>query len=362
MNKKKNGYGFIIKLLGVTILLGIFIRFTPFLPFLSLSLGGPEVSNNEVRNYVKDKYGIAVYIESKSGGNDISIGEAEYTVVQKNNKDVTFTVKVNYLGDKPEISDDYKFALEAHKEFKRLKPVIPDIHKLGFQGRYSKNGEIYIDYTGNQRIGNEDKNIIGLSLKTETNIEYKPFTDDEVDRYYQLAKLIQKSKADIDEIYITDMREPAYSNGVSMGNLDAIKTKEDFIVHLKAQNSDIASYEVDKKWETEARKIENQRFVFGSEYEDFWLNCGEPSGKGDCGSYSVIVTYEENGLNQTNPHLKDDLNSVFLLLEQTIAPKIKVNYEFVEGGESDVAVRFTHQEHIKYKTTEELIKELFPKN
>lgn len=295
---------------------------------------------------MKNEYGINVEIKQL-----IRYGIAsnkEYIVSPKNNKDIEFSVIIDPSTERV-ITDNYSRALEVNIEQHKLEKVIPDIEKLGFIG--SINDEIRVSFLGEQNI---------VFLNSTSPFEIATFEEKELDRFFDIQELIKGSGALIHRVNVSDMREPSESNYISldMGMLKSVSTKEDLLLQIKKSNWEIASFYENKKWESEKANVENERFTFGSKYDDYWFNCRETNEKGECTNIFVSLNFKENSLTKANNNLEKDFNSIFTLFEKTITPKAMIEYSFIEVG-SDDSVRFTDQEIAKFGTTSNFIDKNF---
>lgn len=159
---------------------------------------------------------------------------------------------------------------------------------------------------------------------------------------------------------VTDLREPADSNSFAfnMEHLQNVKTKEDLFVQIKRGSWELSSFHENKKWEAERAKVENDRFTFQSEYDNYWFNCRETNEKGECTNIFVTVYFDENSLTKANVHLEQDLNAIFTLFEKTITPRVAIEYSFIEKG-SDDSIRFLDKEIATYENTSHFIRQNF---
>lgn len=303
----------------------------------------------KVKEYVKEKYGYHVEIKSlsRAGFN----ADYEFVVFPKDHNDLQFTVILEPNSDL--ITDDYTDALEADKAFHKLEKVIPAIEQLGFQGPDYFDGEIRVGYS-------TEKKMNDLSLYSSTPIELDNFEEKQLDRFFELQRLIKQSGAGIATVIATDMREPADSKTVSfnMKAVQSVNSKEDFFVQLKRGSLELASLAENKKWEAEKAKVENDRFTFQSEYDDYWFHCRETNEKGECTNIFVTMYFNENSLTKSNDYLEQDLNAVFTLFEKTITPRASIEYNFIEKASND-GVRFLDKEIARYESTSQFIQQNF---
>ncbi|UHA73544.1 hypothetical protein [Paenibacillus sp. 481] len=299
-----------------------------------------------VKQYVKNEYGVNVEIIKLSREGIFS--NKKYTVSPKNHKDIQFTVVIDYTTDSV-IADNYARALEVDNELHKLEKVIPDVEKLGFKDGI--NDEIRVGFT-------EEKN--SLFLHSISPIEIATFAEKELGRFFELQKLIKQSGALIHHVSVYDMREPSKRKSIhlDMEKIKSVTTKEQLLSHIKKSNWEMVSFYENKKWESEKASVENGRFTFGTKYDEYWFNCRETNEKGECSNILVTLSFKENSLTKANSNLEQDFNSIFTLFEETITPKAKIEYIFIEDGASD-PVRFTEQEIAKFGTTSNFIAKNF---
>ncbi|MCH7321581.1 hypothetical protein LZ480_06705 [Solibacillus sp. MA9] len=320
-----------------------------------------SLSNDElIKDYVKDTYGIDIVVKD-SYKNSLELGEDSYIVAPVDHQEMEFSVvvydnptedEINYKSEHF-IKDNYLNALEADKELHKLDKVIPDINKLGFDESFNDENRVFIGEVGG-------KKAIWSSFYSTSHMELASFEEKDLDRLFELYKLVKQSGALFEIIYVSDMREPHESETFvfDMEKLKGVKTKEDFLLEMKKSNANIASLYENKKWESEKKKIENERFTFDSKYDDYWFNCTLTNGNGECTNIFVTVYFKENSLTKSNINLEKDLNAIFTLFEKTIYPKASIEYCFIEEG-SDDSVRFTDYEIKKYSSTLDFINKNF---
>lgn len=320
-----------------------------------------SLSNDQlIKDYVKDTHGIDIVIKN-SYKNELELGEDSYIVAPVDHQEMDFLVVVeSYLAeDEPELNykgehlirDNYTTALAADTELHKLDSIISEINKLGFSESFDNENRVF--------FGEEGREIWGL-LYSKLPMEIKSFEEKDLDRLFELYKLIKQSGALFDMIIISDMRanHERGSFVFDMKGLKNVNTKEAFLLEMKKTNANIASFYENKKWASEKDKIENDRFTFDSEYDDFWFNCREVNENGECTNIFVTVYFKENSLTKPNSNLEQDLNSIFNLFEKTITPKALIEYNFIEVS-SDDGIRFQEHEIKKYSSTLDFINNNF---
>src|SRR5690606_765885 len=98
--------------------------------------------------YIEEKYGFEIdIIETRTYGMGAS---PEFIVSPETDENIRFNVIVD-SSDHSVIEDDYSYALEADKEFQKLKTVIPVIEEMGFTGE--EHTDIRLNYNFRHRSG-----------------------------------------------------------------------------------------------------------------------------------------------------------------------------------------------------------------
>lgn len=308
--------------------------------------------NHVVEDYVEEKYGFEVEVVEK---NSYGIGsDIEFTVSPKKEEHIRFVVTVD-PDDYTIIEDDYEFALNTDKEYEKLKTVIPEIEKLGFTG--NEGDMIRLKYIGDSTY---------LYLESDKAVNYKTFVKEDLDTYYELYKLIKKSQANISSVDAAGAyKEQETQNGISfdLEKPGTERTKEQFLADLKKNHWEIGNFEVESRLAKEVKQLNNERFHFGSQYDDThddpfdsWFHCDGSNEQGECLSAVLSVTYQKGGLHSDNPYLSEDLIAIFDFIETHLEPEIKINYIYFEGAELAMEeLDIGYEERMKYKDTDELI-------
>lgn len=303
----------------------------------------------KVKKYVKEEYGYNVEIKHlyRSG----IASDYNFVVFPKDHPHLEFNVILDYSYP-DQITDNHARAIEADKALHKLEKVIPAIEELGFHGPSYQDNEIRVSYL-------DDMEKHSLYLYTPTPLEIATFEENELERFFELQKLIKQSGASITYVVVQDMQEPISNDIVFyMGDVQNITKKEDFLLELKKSTRELASYYENMKWEAERVKVENNRFTFQSEYDDYWFHCRETNEKGECNNILVTVYFNENSLTKSNINLEKDLDSIFNLFEDTIKPRAFIEYHFVENG-SDDRIIFLDKEIATYENTLDFINKNF---
>lgn len=319
-----------------------------YLYFQFSPLMGNAPPDYVVKNYIEEKYGFEIdIIETRTYGMGAS---PEFIVSPEKDEDIRFNVIVD-SSDHSVIEDDYSYALEADKEFQKLKTVIPVIEEMGFTGE--ENPDIRLNY---------NYESISLILMDHEGINFKMFAADGLDRYYALYQLIAESQADLDNIVIAD-ESSSYSLDLFMEPLAAAKNKEEFLTILKTYHPLIVSHELVRQLQGEAAAIENERFYFGNQFakehgddEDPWLHCIEVSETAECTSAHITITYQEDGFTSDNPYFPGDLETIFGFIATHLEPEIRVETISLEADDlSGDSLEIGYEERMKYGDVDELI-------
>ncbi|WP_137791009.1 hypothetical protein [Bacillus sp. E(2018)] len=319
-----------------------------------------KVQSNDdvVKDYMKNKHEIDVKIVEKQEESPMVSSEIVYIVSPVDQSELLFTVTVNPDAEPDRIKDTYNQAVQTYQEYHKLKTVVPEIKKLGFSGEFKPHPLRY----ESKQVNGKWKNYISLPLNADFHFDVASFEEKELDRFLKLIKFIQKSGASIQQVTVEDSSDGLNTKTfiLDLEKLSDTSSTEALLAQFKTMNWELASYHSNKKWEKEAQKIENERFSFGSKSDNYWFNCQTTDEKGDCTTILVTVSYQKDGLNQRNPHLKEDLNAIFYFFDHTMKPKPNVEYNLLETDNPN-PIRFTQADRNKYKTTDALIKGLFKK-
>ncbi|WP_084242896.1 hypothetical protein [Planomicrobium okeanokoites] len=310
----------------------------------------PELTETEqlAKDYAEEKYGFEVDVVEEDWA---VVGAPDEVIVSpKNNKDISFRV-VTDPSNFTVIEDDYHFALEADKEFQNLKPVLPAIGELGFTG--VANTDIRISY-------NHDS--VYLFLESKTDVSFENFAEENLDRYYELYRLIRMSEAKIGSYAVAGSK---LDEGISLywDPLAKLYNKEEFLILMKETHKEIINHEIESQYATEVKNLNNDRFNFGNHYDhtyddpfDSWLYCTEVNEAAECTSAVLSVTYQEDKLNAGNPHLNEDLTSIFTFIETHLEPEIKIEFVYIDGKVPSLEkLEIGYEERMKYTNVEELI-------
>ncbi len=201
-----------------------------------------SLSNDKlIKDYVKDTHGFDIVIKS-SDKNSLELGRDSYVVSPVDHQELEFTVAVNSYSSEDEpklnyrnkhlIKDNYSTALAADTELHKLDKVIPEIKKLGFNGSFNDEPRVFF---------NEEKDDIWGFLYSTSHLDIKNFEEKDVDRLYEVQKLIKQSGASFDLFIVSDTRElnDRGSLVLDIKKLKDVNTKEKFLLKLKKENPGI---------------------------------------------------------------------------------------------------------------------------
>jgi len=203
-----------------------------------------SLSNDQlIKDYVKDAHGIDIVVKD-SYKNSLELGEDSYIVAPVDHQEMEFSVvvydspseaEINYKS-KYLIKDNYLNALEADTELHKLDQVIPNINKLGFKESFNDENRVFIGEVGG-------KKAIWTFFYSKSHMELASFEENDLDRLFELYKLIKQSGALFEMILISYMRDPheRVTFVFDMKKLKGVNTKEDFLLEMKKTNVGIAS-------------------------------------------------------------------------------------------------------------------------
>ncbi|WP_433595749.1 hypothetical protein [Lysinibacillus xylanilyticus] len=219
--------------------------------FLVMILGAcNSISDDKlIKDYVKDTYGIDIVINN-SDKNMLELGQEKYYVSPVDHQHIKFSVIVDSYSpeDKSElnyrnkylITDNYSIALKTDKELHKLDKVIPDIKKLGFNESFNDENRVFFAESGKEDI---------WSFLYSTSHFEKASIEKDLDRLFEVHKLIKQSGALFDLIIVSDMRNLNERNSyiLDLKKLKDVNTKEDFLLEMKKTNANIANFYENKK-------------------------------------------------------------------------------------------------------------------
>lgn len=199
------------------IVLTVFVCLISFCLYLVFS-GHQKYSDEAIiKKYLKEKYNIEVVMTHKSAKHSGNVGNVPHTFALKNNRNIEFDVWV-YGAFSTNINyDEYEFGKESYKEYKKIKPYLNDIEKLGFQKKKDTN---IVQY--NRFSEGPLKHTFYIESKKPFNVE--EFEEKELDRIFNLIKIIQNSKANISTIRLSETKK--YGNLIVIENIESIHSKE----------------------------------------------------------------------------------------------------------------------------------------
>lgn len=315
-----------------------------------LFLSGCNYENEkQVKRYVKDKHGFDVAVTEWGGINSGNMGHTYHTVQAKDNKNIQFRVEVNGFFYSRIVGDEYDYGKNTYEEYKKLKPVLKEMKKLGYEEYENENALQYIvDY-------DEDKptDELLLTLKTSNKIDYSQFESAELDRLFALFQLIQKSNSKITEFEIRDHKGKAIA--FPFENVQEVTTKEELLITMKDNVITYWTYliQTQTKIGDRLKEIQNDHF----EFED--ITCSHPE-NGECPEYKVDIAFNGDMTQyKNNSHVIEDLTKVTTILKEEL-----YNKEFTIYLENKDGTRMTawlSSEEIKESNNiEELVKEEYP--
>ncbi|ERN51855.1 hypothetical protein [Alkalihalophilus marmarensis] len=320
------------------------------------------VSTGFLNVYTISEYGEAVTIMDRTPSM-IGSSTTTYRVQSIKNSRLQFTVKVkvnNYLlwrTPKEVLADTYEDGKDTYEEQLKLDTVIGDIERIGFQG-LSADG-LYVSFDATHR--NEDgASYKRLSLMSDEKIDFRNFRENEMSRFHQLISLIQSSGSDFYRVSVSDPTIPSTIHFDEYA-LTMSLPLEELYHYLRKNNPTLDNFTV-RKWEEQLRKIENERFTFGSEMTemlDLSFECNALTEDGLCNGILLTVQYEHNGLTSENEHLVDDVTAILQTLDHELMHLELYELVFMDKDEEHKTVRLTNEEREQFESVEQLVEETF---
>ncbi|WP_410982337.1 hypothetical protein [Bacillus cereus] len=319
-----------------------------------LFLSGCNYENeDQVKKYIKEKHGIDVVVTDWGAIDEGNMGHTYHTVQAKNNKNMQFRVEVDGFFYSTIKDDEYQYGKNTYEEYKRFKPILKEIKKLGYEEFEKENVLQYIvDYDGSR--GGKPTDELLLTLKTSNKINYSQFETAELDRLYALFQLIQKSNKKITELEIKD------HNGESIGlpfeNVQKVITKEELLLKMKNTLDNYWTYfiQTQTKVGDRLKEIQNDHFVIEG------ITCPHPK-DGECPEYKVTLVFNDSEMQYKNkpPVIKDLTKVVTILKEELYNKEFDI---YLTNKDGTRYTRWISSEAIKKSNNiEEFIKERYPK-
>ncbi|PDY46406.1 hypothetical protein [Bacillus pseudomycoides] len=277
-----------------------------------------------IEKYIKDKYSIDVIVTkwgSINGGNG---GHTWHTVQVKDNKNIQFQVEVNGLFNSTIIGDDYENGLKINEEYKKFKPLLNEIEKLGYIPVPDENVIQYIIddmEESHRKVPSE----LFVMLKSVQNLDYSQFETKELDRLFALLQIVQNNNKQITKIEILDNKDKLPH--LNLENIQEIKSKDQLLFAMKNASEEYWNNLILTQIHDKMKEIENDYVTFKS------ISCNHIENE-ECKTYKVILQFKDDMLNyKKNPQLIDDIYKVSSLL-QTEKPNNNFEMEFVNTGKS----------------------------
>ena len=137
-----------------------------------LFLSGCNYKNeDQVKKYIKKKHGIDVVVTHWGAIHEGNMGHTYHTVQEKNNKNMQFRVEVNGFFHSTIQGDEYQYGKNTYEEYKKFKPILKEIQKLGYEEFKKENG---LQYIGDDREEKPTDELL-LTLKMRNKMDYSQF-------------------------------------------------------------------------------------------------------------------------------------------------------------------------------------------
>lgn len=202
--------------------------------FIFLS-GCNQENGAEVQEYIKEKHGIDVVVTDWIPINENNGGNTYHTVQEKNNKYLKFRVKVQGLLYSNPVGDEYQYGKKTFEEYKKFKPALEEIKKLGYVESETENPLQYILDNKDPDEGKPTNELL-LTLQMSNSIDFSQLNSVELDHLYALFQLIQENNKKITELEIKD--HTGQSLGEPFKNVQEMITKEELLQTMKSTMKD----------------------------------------------------------------------------------------------------------------------------
>lgn len=243
--------------------------------------------------------------------------------------------------------DEYQYGKNTYEEYKKFKPILKEIKKLGYE-EFEKESvlQYIVDY--------EEKptDELLLTLKTSNKINYSQFESAELDRLYALFQLIQKSNKKITELEIKDHNGEYI--GLPFENVQKVITKEELLLTMKNTLRSYWTYliQTQTKVGDRLKEVQNDRFVFEG------ITCSHPK-DGECPEYEVTLVIMDQYKNNPDFFTEDMTKVTTILKEELYNKEFTI---FLTNKDRTRGTSWLSSEEIKKSNSiEEFIKERYPK-
>ncbi|MEI4801716.1 hypothetical protein ACIGHG_03305 [Bacillus sp. NPDC077411] len=312
-----------------------------------LFLSGCNYENEkEVKTYFKEKYGIDVIVTDWEEIHSGNMGHVYHTVQVKDNKNIQFRVEVDGVFYSTIIGDEYKDGKNAYEAYKKFKPTLKEIEKLGFSKFEEENTIQYIT----EHIEEYLNNNLLLTLKMNNKIDYSQFESTELDRFFALLQLIQRNNKKITELNLKD--NTGEHTIFYYKKIQKNPTKEDLLLAMKNASRDYWTYLIQTQVHDKIKEIQNERFIFKE------ITCSYTK-NGDCPEYNVTLDFNDGMLQyKNNPNLIQDLTKVATWVKEELHNKqFNINLTYKEGTKWEG--RMSSEDMEKSNSVEDYMKEYF---
>ncbi|MGG2016446.1 hypothetical protein [Bacillus sp. S10(2024)] len=313
-----------------------------------LFLSGCNYKNeDQVKKYIKKKHGIDVVVTHWGAIHEGNMGHTYHTVQEKNNKNMQFRVEVNGFFHSTIQGDEYQYGKNTYEEYKKFKPILKEMNKLGYEEFEKENVLQYIVDYREEKPTDE----LLLTLKMSNKMDYSQFESAELDRLYALFQLIQKSNKKITELAIKDHN--GESIGLPFNNVQKGITKEELLLTMKNTLDGYWTYliQTQTKVVDRLKEVQNDRFVFKG------ITCSHPK-NGECPGYEVDLVINSTEF-KNDPPLIEDLTKVTTILKEELHNK-EFTICLTNKNETRYKAWLSSEEIKKSNNIEELIKERYP--
>lgn len=327
------------------------IKYIMLLVVSLVLLSGCNYENEkEVKKYIKNKHEIDVVVKDWGGIHSGNMGHTYHTVRVKDNKHFQFRVEVNGFFYSTIKGDEYEYGKNAYEEYKKFKPILKEIEKLGYSEFDEENAIQYVivDEGGTTET---PTNELLLTLKSSNKIDYSQFESTELDRLFALLQLIQKNNKKITQLEIRDNK--GEYTGLSFRNVQESTTKEELLLTMKNASKDYWTYLIQTQLQDKVKETQSESFVFKEIVCSYTEN-------GDCPAYNVTLDFHEGMLQyKDNPKLIEDLTKVVTWVNEELQNKKFTIYFTYKGNTRSYEGWMESKDMKESGTIEEYIKKYF---
>lgn len=206
--------------LGILLIIGVLVVL-----FINHS-NASQIEDQKAQEFIEEKYGMEAIIVSITDAN-LQEGQS-YEMAFKEQKDVVFTVTVDWENYATIYRDDYEPILGTHEVVQQVEKLMPQIEELGFTKPLG--GPMVWDKVKDIKTG---ETVRELLLETENS--YKTIELPEIQAITKLLGLVRENNIDIQAIALSNRWETP-EVVLDLQEMDDIHSAEEVEAYIVGKN------------------------------------------------------------------------------------------------------------------------------